>query len=270
MATKDIQADLYNGLHSVVFRNGNHQYYIDGISKPGVTTIMNKTLSKEGLMLWPLNMAIKYLTPLVPHITAEDLREARRTHKKRRDKGADVGTIVHGIVEDMLLKTGTNEVTVWEPNKEVDAAIDAFCSWRSKTKPEVIDVERVVYSHTFEYAGTFDSILKIDGRVYLCDLKTTNASRDAPWGIYAEYFIQLGGYYMAYEEQRQYELAHGDTELVEIDDLLVLSCKKDGKVHTLSASEIGLTLEDCMKMWQNTLHLHNSLGKVKKIVGEHT
>src|SRR5216117_743446 len=242
MATNDIETTIYNGLHNVKFRSGNHRYYIDGKPKPGVTTIMGKVLAKPNLMLWPLNMAMKHLESKVPTITAQDLADAREAHVKRRDKGADTGTIVHRLVEESLLKYGTGEAIVWEPDAEVTAAFDGFLKWQSTVKPRAVAVEQVVYSDLHGFAGTFDSILEIDGKVYLADLKTTNASRSAPKGVYAEYFIQLGAYYYAYEEQRQYELAHGGTNLVEIDDLLVISCKKDGRVNTMAASELQLTL----------------------------
>lgn len=276
MANQDSAITLYNGLHSVVFRNASHRYYVDGQLKQGVTTVMSKVLAKPGLMLWPLNEALKYIRAnsekrvesLYHYVTEELLEEASRAHITKRDKGADTGTIVHGLAEAYLSNSETAAIpAATDFSEEVMAAMMGFAAWHTAVRPETIAVEQVVYSHLKDYAGTFDSILRINGRVYLCDLKTTNASREAPRGIYADYFVQLGAYLYAYEEQRQYELAHGGTELIEIDDLMIISCKKDGKVDTLKASEVGLTLEDCMKMWTNTLFLHNSLGDVKKKIG---
>lgn len=269
MANTDIDTTIYNGLHNVKFRNGNHRYYIDGAPKPGVTTIMGKVLAKPDLMLWPLNMAMKHLEPKVPTITAQDLADAREAHIKRRDAGADTGTMVHSLVETFLdlQKDHLTMHDISADNPEVTAAMGGFERWHATAKPKTIAIEQIVYSDLFEFAGTFDSILEIDGKVYLCDLKTTNASRSAPKGVYAEYFIQLGAYYYAYEEQRQYELAHGGTDLVKIDDLLVLSCKKDGRVDTQSASELGLTLEICMKLWENTFFLYRGLSDIKQKIG---
>lgn len=261
MANQDSTSTIYNGLHTVKFSNGNHRYYVDDELKPGVTTIMGKIIAKPELMLWPLNMAMRYLEPKIPTITAQDLADAQKAHVKRRDAGADTGTIVHKIVEDVLLGKDTSTT---DQSHEVNLAVNAFRNWKTAKCPKTVAVEQVVYSHLHKFAGTFDSILEIDGKVYLCDLKTTNASRTAPKGVYAENFIQLGAYYYAYEEQRHYEMAHGGTNLVKIDDLLVISCRKDGKVDTLSASDLGLNLKTCMKMWESTLFLHNSLLGVKK------
>lgn len=268
MANQDSSTALYNGLHTASFKNSTHRYYVDGKLKPGVTTIMGKVLAKPDLMLWPLNMAMRYLEGKLPAITEADLLEARQAHIKRRDAGAGTGTLVHEIVEKLLLDPTIPAYKQMEAlgidNDEVLLAAHAFESWAALVRPHTTAVEQVVYSHTQKYAGTFDSILEIDGKVYLCDLKTTNASKSAPRGVYAEYFIQLGAYYYAYEEQRQYEIAHGGTALVSIDDLMVISCRKDSKVDTCTATQLGLTLEQCMQLWTSTLFLHNGLADVKK------
>lgn len=268
MANTDISTTLYNGQHKVTFKNASHRYRVDEKAVTGVTTIMGKVLAKPGLMLWPLNMALKHLDNKIGDgdlvlISRADLEDARNAHVTKRDAGADTGTIVHGLVEQYL---AGNEVNVLESDalpSEAISAYSAFRAWDSRVQPKTVAVEQVVYSHALNYAGTFDSILEIDGKTYLCDLKTTNASRDAPKGVYAENFIQLGAYYYAYEEQRQYELANGGTNLVEIDDLLVISCRKDGRLNTVAASELGLTLQACMDMWVNTFSLYHSLEDVK-------
>jgi hypothetical protein len=277
MANQDIQTTLYNGKHSIIFKNGTHRYYVDTFQKQGVTTIMSKVLAKPGLMLWPMNMALKHLESKLPTITIEDFAAARKAHIEQRDKGAGVGTIVHAVVEHYLAAPhitthkhlsdlGINSDSP-EYTKEVLLALQGFEAWHDQTQPETIAIEQIVYSASKDYTGTFDSILRINGKNYLVDLKTTNASKDAPKGIYAENFVQLGAYLYAYEEQRQYELTHGGTKLVEIDDLMVLSCKKNGTVHTLTASEVGLTTEDCSSLWVSTLFLYEKLVNVKNKIG---
>lgn len=277
MANQNIHSTIYNGRHTVVFTSGGHRYYVNSYQKQGVTTIMGKVLAKPGLMLWPMNMALKHLESKLPTITLEDFAEARNAHVEKRDKGASVGTVVHEVSERYLRDPSTPGYQHFlalgidsdSPRYSDEAllAVHSFESWHDRTKPEIVAVEQVVYSETKDYAGTFDSILRIDGKTYLVDLKTTNASREAPKGVYAEYFIQLGAYYYAYEEQRQYELAHGGTKLVQIDDLMILSCKKNGAVHTLTASDVGLSPENCSSLWQSTLFLYRSLLKVRDKLG---
>lgn len=142
---------------------------------------------------------------------------------------------------------------------EAKKAFGAFKRWFDEVEPQVVNVEEVIYSHTFKYAGTYDCMLQIGDKVVLCDLKTTNSSRKAPEGVYAEYFIQLGAYAAAHEEQRVYEEDHGGTKLLPIDDLMVISAKKNGQLHTKSATELGLSVKDCGEMFRKVYNLWSFL-----------
>lgn len=272
MATQDISTAIYGGDHTVVFKHKSHRYRIDGDPKQGVTTIINKVLAKPDLMLWPLNMAMKHIREWVDKnelFDARDLEElldeAAKAHTKRRDDGANTGTIVHELVERLLADPTllTEDIGKDQP-PEVQKAVRGFQEWHKTAKPTTIAVEQVVYSPTMDYAGTFDSVLRLDGRNYLCDLKTTNLSREAPQGVYAEYFVQLGAYLAAYNEQREYENEkYGKTELVSIHDLLILSCKKNGRVDVVRASDLGLEPEDCIDLWRHTHALFKTITNVK-------
>lgn len=265
MASADINVTLYNGNHEVVFKNGNHRYYVNGTAKWGVTTAIGKVIAKQGLMTWAMDMALKYIQTKLPVVTQADLDEAAQAYVKRRDHGADTGSIVHELAESLLLG---KDYDVGQYPREVQLAMGAFETWVSASKPEVIAVEQVVYSERLDYCGTFDSILRIKGKVYLCDLKTTNASREAPEGVYGDYFIQLGAYLDAYNEQRIYEEAHGGSNLVPIDDVMIISCKKNGVLHTKSASDIGLSVDNCIDLWESVWHLAQSMDRVKKLLSK--
>lgn len=167
------------------------------------------------------------------------------------------------MVEDFLKKRAVGNA----PSPEADKAYKAFVKWYDNVKPQVVNVEEVIYSHTFKYAGTYDCMLQIGDQVVLCDLKTTNSSRKAPEGVYAEYFIQLGAYAAAHEEQRLYEESHGGTKLRKIDDLMVISAKKNGQMHTKTASELGLSLTDCMEMFKKVYNLWSFLNYTTNELG---
>lgn len=259
MAFKDIQRELYNGAVKLTYRNRSHKYYVNNELKQGVTTVLGSVLAKPGLMTWPLDLAIKYLQERLPVVTQEDLDEARKQHTKRRDSGANTGSIVHELAEKIL--NGENP-SLDGYDFEVKLAIGSFQEWFSASKPEVIAVEQIIYSRNHDYAGTFDSILRLNGKNYLCDLKTTNASREAPKGVYNEYFVQLGAYLEAYEEQRQYEEENGGTKLVKIDDVMIISCKKNGVVDTVTGTEVGVTVDKCRSMWVDILKLYRQLKEI--------
>lgn len=272
MANKDTTTTIYNGNHTVKFQNGSHRYYVDGKPRQGVTTIMSKVLAKPGLMLWPLNMALRHIRENIEQVdqglwqlSESDLDDAAKAHAVKRDAGADTGTEVHALVERLLLGEHFNDLIDEAKSEEVKVAISAFDSWKRTHRPKVVAVEQVVYSEDFGFTGTFDSILKLDGVTYLCDLKTTNASKSAPQGVYAENFIQLGAYYLAYNEQRSFEISDmGKSQLAKIDGLMVISCKKDGKLDVVTNADVDVSLDDAAYLWGCVLGLYSKLNTINK------
>lgn len=267
MASELIERALYNGAYKLVHnphaKGRAPRYLVNGTEKPkGVTTIMGATLAKD-LMQWAVDCATEYLTAKLPVITADDLKSAAEEYKVRRDSGASTGSEAHAMVEN-LLKGKPQEGS---PTPEARKAYDAFKKWYDEVSPTVINVEEVIYSHTFKYAGTYDCMLQIGDKVYLCDLKTTNSSRKAPHGVYAENFIQLGAYAAAHEEQRAYEDSHGGTKLVKVDDLMVISAKKNGQLDIVTASDLGLALNDCTEMFKKVFNIWSFMTFTTKELG---
>lgn len=268
MASELIERSLYNGLYEMVhnpFARGRApRYVVNGSMKPaGVTTILGKVIAKD-LMEWAVSCAMQYLEPKLPRVTKADLESASNEYKYRRDSGASTGTEAHALVEQFLKGVSIDSSVA---TQEARNAYKAFIDWYRKAEPEVINVEEVIYSKDLQYAGTYDCMLRIDGKVYLCDLKTTNASRRAPDGVYAENFIQLGAYAMAHEEQRVYEEANGGTKLVPIEGLMVISAKKDGVLNIITNDDLGLTLEECTDMFISVINLFNFLKFTTKQLG---
>lgn len=264
MASQLIERSLYNGkyemVHNPLAKGRAPRYVVNGTDKPkGVTTILGQTLAKD-LIGWAVGCCTEYLRSKLPVVTENDLVEAAKAYTVKRDAGADTGTEAHAKVENYLMgrpQAGT-------PSVEAQNAFNAFVNWFETMQPEVINVEEVIYSEKLTYAGTYDCMLRINGRVVLCDLKTTNASKRAPRGVYAENFIQLGAYALAHEEQRKYEEANGGTKLEKIDDLMVISAKKNGVLDIVSASTLDLTVEQCGKEFERVVGLHRFLADVTK------
>lgn len=265
MASEKIERDLYSGKYHMVHnpnaRGRAPRYLVNGELKPkGVTTIMGQTLFKN-LMQWAVDMCVSFLREKLPIVTEDDLVMGSQAHIRLRDAGANTGTEAHALVENYL--KGKPQIEDEAASTEALNAFDAFKEWFEKAKPEILGVEEVVYSPTLAYAGTYDCMLKISGKVYLCDLKTTNPSRDAPKGVYAENFIQLGAYALAHEEQREV-----DTDLPEIEDLMVISAKKNGVLDIVTASDMGLELEDCMNQFVSVIEIYNFMQTTTKKLKE--
>lgn len=270
IASELIETDLYNERFHVVHnpnaRGSQPRYVVNDTTKPqGVTTILGGTLSKD-LMQWAVDCMGQYLMEkLEDGITSDHIEEASEEYIRRRDSGAGTGTEAHAMVEHFLKGM---PVDLSSASPEARNAYNAFVKWFKSVKPEVINVEAVIYSETFEYAGTYDCMLRIDGKTYLCDLKTTNASRKAPRGVYPEYFLQLGAYAGAHNEQRDYENSKGQSSLPVIDDLMVISARKDGKLDIITASDVGLTVDGCNVGFLNVVQVSRFLrGTAKKLGG---
>lgn len=265
MASEVIERSLYNGRYNLVHnpnaRGRAPRYLVNGTEKPkGVTTILGQTLAKD-LIDWAISCSIDYLRTKLPVVTEEDLRVASKAYTVKRDSGANTGTEAHILVEDQLKG---REVKLEGASQEAENAFSAFMDWYTNVPIKVINVEEVIYSAEYKFAGTYDCMLEVEGKVYLCDLKTTNTSRKAPKGVYAENFIQLGAYAMAHEEQRVFELANGGTKLVEIEDLMVISAKKNGELDIVTASDMGLTVVECGEMMKRVVNIHQFLDYTTK------
>src|SRR5579864_2987277 len=170
---------LYDNTIHVAFSNIARNRYVvleDGHSPVGVTTVL-QTLDKPGLMTWPMYEAIDWLKA-----HPEDWEGAAKAFTKKSDKGKSTGTDVHSVIEQFL-----NDVRVIAP--EIAKPVDSFIEWFNATQPKVLTTEQIIYSKEFDYCDTYDALLEIDGKVTLCDIKTNNASRYAPLGIYPEMFL---------------------------------------------------------------------------------
>jgi hypothetical protein len=217
-------------------------------------------------MSWAVSCCVEYLREKLPLVTEQDLKEGAKAYTRKRDSGASTGTEAHAMVEDYLKgREQSDEVR----SVEAMNAYTAFKSWFEDAEPDVINVEEVIYSEKYQYAGTYDCMLEVDGKVYLCDLKTTNASRKAPNGVYAENFIQLGAYALAHEEQRQYEEANGGSSLVKIEGLMVISAKKNGKLDIATEADMGLTVDQCVETAEKVMGIYSfMLNTTKKLGGK--
>jgi hypothetical protein len=197
------------------------------------------------------------------------IKSASEAWQRKKQKGADIGSVVHSAIEHFI--TGKpfnvlNEYTssvmaaeyetpaekdtavanIPEDVEQAEKALKQFKKWWSDKKPTLLGTEDLVYSKRWNVAGTYDGRLMMDGKMIIADWKTSNASTSreacAPQGVYYTYFIQSAIYAMIWEEMTG-ELA---------DDLLIVSCRKDGEFDTKLASEVGLSVEDCI-LWAKSV-----------------
>lgn len=269
---------LYNNSLTILFDDTTINRYVveeTGKSPVGVTTVL-QTLNKPALMTWPLNEAIKSLREwleagqergqkLTYQNVLDSLLPASKAYLVKGDSGKDIGTQVHSAIEVFL----KGESPIVSP--EAEKAFTAFVRWYKEQDIKPLAIERAIYSKKHNYAGTLDCLFKINGELVLCDFKTTNISRTAPLGVYPEYFLQLGAYNLAYREEKATRVdkivGHNYADQFPTN-LMVIRVGKEGKVNTLRASEIGLSISDCEAKFLDVLSMYKFLTPLSKVLTE--
>lgn len=275
---------LYDGKYELIYDEdaARNRYIVNGTPVRGVTGLLNDILNKPALMRWPMNEMAKLCfgmkwdddnkralydpakALLKPDtLTQEQLQDALeaglKAHTKKSDKGKDAGTLIHEAIEIFLGEEGLPTV-----HADAQKAFKAFVGWFNQHRVNVLETEKIVYSPSYEFAGRFDFLAELDGKRVLADIKTTEPSPtgiriDGTWtGIYPEMFLQLGAYAHAYREE------HDFAEFPQLEDLMVVNVSKAGKLITLTASQMGLSVQDCEDAFKHGVELHNFLAKVKK------
>ena len=153
-----------------IFKEKNG-YEINGLWYPRVTSICS-IIAKPGLERWIAN------------------QPSFAVMEKRRKTITDWGTLVHNTIEDILLDK-TPKI-----NPIIRPSIKAFSDWLNSNKVKVIDIEKRVFSKQDVYAGTFDVLAELNGKLGILDLKT---SKD----IWDDHFIQTAAYFNAYNEKNK-------------------------------------------------------------------
>jgi hypothetical protein len=236
METKEKIQDRTVTIGAYSFDEVNHVHTLDGKPLTGVTTILG-VIAKPMLIQWAANMAVEYIENHPDTgwdnddkrftCTAEILLEAKTAHKKKKESAGDWGTIVHAGCEHWcitkIIPTHVEVMgTVHEVKEDHLVAINHFVKWATENNVEFISNEKHVYSREGWYGGIVDLVMKIDGKVWIGDIKTSS-------GIYEEAFFQIAGYHQALKEMGFSEQVHG---------YKVLNCKKDGTFQTQESYDI--------------------------------
>lgn len=125
-----------------------------------------------------------------------------------------LGTALHKYVEHDLKKIPfpENEVTM-----DMIPAIKAWHEFRDKNVIDCIASERVCASARHLVAGTCDLVIRMNGKLYVADLKTGNH-------IYPSYFTQMA----AYKSFMMEEPASRKIQGIENAELMVIRLPRDG------------------------------------------
>jgi hypothetical protein len=111
-------------------------------------------------------------------------------------KAADEGTQVHEAAENYLKGdkiSWINENGNSNYSLEVWKMILRFHDFWSTHKPTLIESEIHLFSDIYQYAGTCDLIVEMNGEIWILDIKTSNS-------LHTSYDLQLAAYAQAWNE----------------------------------------------------------------------
>ena len=234
---------LYNGEIILKFNESKHLYTVNDEVVDGVTSALG-IVAKPALVYWSANKAGEYIEKFLPvgkpidEIEKKQLVEGcKKAHRTLKDNAADLGTMLHALIEDFA-----KGKTVPEPvNPILNKSFNQFKDWVKANNVRFIDSERKIYSKRFNYAGTLD-LLADNGTKMLIDIKTSS-------GIWDEYYLQVAAYIQAINEEMDLGLRKG----------VIIRCGKDGVFEVKETDEF----EENLQGFLGALRLYRRLKQLK-------
>lgn len=116
--------------------------------------------------------------------------ESFQAGERIKERSAKEGTMIHEAAENILLGKVSDFPLLIKPS------VDAFFTFLTKTEIEVLPdfVERRLQNDEHRYAGTIDAVAKIDGKLGVLDIKTSQE-------IYRDYNLQTAAYFAALKKE---------------------------------------------------------------------
>lgn len=181
----------------VRFFPGSHQYWVNGKRKTGVTTYIGIMDKSRALMSWKGERTVNFLLNALEKgdITEELVCAASYIDEIEKEEASRLGTAAHDWAEKFINHgLGKGDMPEMPDEKPVQIAAAAFLDWVEEHDVKFVSSERIVYSKKNDFIGKMDIEGKIDGKLCLIDLKTSN-------GLYNSVRMQTAAYAMADMEE---------------------------------------------------------------------
>ena len=184
-------------------------YKVNGKRVKSVTTLINAHLgwSKGALIGWTRKHCLK----------GEDsmaiMKEAGR-----------IGTLAHKMIEEFI-QGGSVRLDDYTPNEisQAKTAYYGYYTWFADNNVEFLETEMKLVSEKYGFGGTFDAIAIVNGKLVICDWKTSNAVHD-------EFLVQLAAYRQLWNEHIDQKYTVENTPVAKDKPQVLESRKKMWKI----------------------------------------
>ena len=216
MVTKESIISIMDQLSEIELKGtSKSDYFIDGNRVPRVTEVLSAMIHNDGLMNWSNSLGWKRIS------YSAFMRDA-----------ADKGTYSHLAVETYI-KQGNldiNDLNIPSESMKdtVISCMDGFIAWWRKIHKDYKSIEVVYLEETLihkYFGGTCDCLLKVDGKYWLIDFKTSNHMN-------YNYALQLSAYKFLLKELKD----------IDIDKAMIL--RLDKLNHCYYTYELNMDNED--------------------------
>lgn len=207
----------------------NSVYSYNGTYVPRVSDILN-LIDMDGLIGWG---------NYIGYVKRQRYADIKKT-------STELGTKAHDLIEKYILASSI-------PAEEC-IPFNGFLKWWNciinGNSVEVISTEEKLVCKWF--GGTYDLLIRVNGKIYLVDYKTSNH-------ITYKYFMQLSAYrYMLYIEKG-----------INIDGCIILQLNKSEVGYNeylldLSMTEHNIFMNNCTTTFFNTLTTLYNVNTIKK------
>jgi hypothetical protein len=218
---------------NAITRSIDHQYTYNGVTYPGVTSILKVIDKSDALMSWAARQTAEaaldmfyltdpekdVLTPLEVLVSTVGRQGAIKALTSRsswkRDEAAALGTAVHGYADDHI---NGRPIPDDLPAVQRDY-VTVYEDWWKAAGWTVRTSEAYLVHTAHGYGGTLDLLCRDrDGRTVLADIKTGK-------GVYSEAVLQLA----AYGNAELIQTPAGDLfPMPAVDRYAILHVTKDG------------------------------------------
>lgn len=250
------ELELYGGDYILDFDGRKHTYRVNGRPVPSVTKVTG-VIDKPALQYWAVNCTLDYLgdtiqpdKPYNANQLKSILADAKSARFRKSQDALNIGSQAHDWIERYVkAKLWKYKVPALPQFPPVLSAVQSYLDWEAEHEIVYWSSERKVYSAEYDYCGTVDVIMDVDGRTMVGDFKTSAA-------IYPEYWLQVAAYAQAVAEE----------DAVTIDDVMIVRIPKDGEPAEVQvAGEVGLgSWQEVFVPFMGALALYRYLDAAKK------